>query len=160
MGTDAHPGVAALRATSLSIQQHEEQLKAWCDWCRVREQAGEAGLASLALALEAGRLAPSASEETFVTAYAHWFATQGIDGEPLLRNFVAAEHMSDISAFVRLDDEMAKLTVRYIRAKLCGLIPSKNDIPKAAASPFSSTNCRSRAGTNLSGNWLLKWAMR
>ncbi|RMO85955.1 putative DNA helicase [Pseudomonas syringae pv. philadelphi] len=132
MGTDAHPGVAALRATSLSIQQHEEQLKAWCDWCRVREQAGEAGLASLAFALETGKLAPSASEETFVTAYAHWFATQGIDGEPLLRNFVAAEHMSDISAFVRLDDEMAKLTVRYIRAKLCGLIPSKNDTPKSS----------------------------
>ncbi|MCK0546996.1 DUF3320 domain-containing protein [Pseudomonas syringae] len=131
-GTDTQPSVGALRATSLSIQQHEEQLKAWCDWCRVREQAGEAGLASLARALEAGSLSPAASEETFVTAYAHWFATQGIDGEPLLRNFVAAEHMSDIAAFVRLDDEMAKLTVRYIRAKLCGLIPSKNDIPKSS----------------------------
>lgn len=130
--TDANPSVAALRATSLSIQQQEEQLKAWCDWCRVREQAGEAGLASLAQALEAGSLIPSASEETFVTAYAHWFATQGIDSELLLRNFVAAEHMSDIGAFVRLDDELAKLTVRYIRAKLCGLIPSKNDIPKSS----------------------------
>jgi very-short-patch-repair endonuclease len=129
---DTHPSVAALRATSLSIQQQEEQLKAWCDWCRVREQASEAGLASLAQALEAGSLMPSATEETFVTAYAHWFATQGIDGEPLLRNFVAAEHMSDIGAFVRLDDELAKLTVRYIRAKLCGLIPSKNDIPKSS----------------------------
>ncbi|EGH48945.1 putative DNA helicase, partial [Pseudomonas syringae pv. pisi str. 1704B] len=42
-GTDTQPSVGALRATSLSIQQHEEQLKAWCDWCRVREQAGEAG---------------------------------------------------------------------------------------------------------------------
>lgn len=131
-GTETHPSVAVLRATSLSIQQQEEQLKAWCDWCRVREQATEAGLANLARALEAGSLLPSASEETFVTAYAHWFATQGIDGEPLLRNFVAAEHMSDIGAFVRLDDELAKLTVRYIRAKLCGLIPSKNDIPKSS----------------------------
>lgn len=130
--TDAQPSLAAMRATSLSIQQQEEQLKAWCDWCRVREQASEAGLASLAQALEAGTLMPSACEQTFVTAYAHWFATQGIDGEPLLRNFVAAEHMSDIGAFVRLDDELAKLTVRYIRAKLCGLIPSKNDIPKSS----------------------------
>jgi very-short-patch-repair endonuclease len=130
--TDTHPSVSALRATSLSIQQQEEQLKAWCDWCRVREQAADVGLASLAQALEAGSLLPTASEDTFVTAYAHWFATQGIDGEPLLRNFVAAEHMSDIGAFVRLDDELAKLTVRYIRAKLCGLIPSKNDIPKSS----------------------------
>ena len=130
--TDMSLSVATLRATSLSIRQHEEQLKAWCDWCRVREQASEAGLATLARALEVGSLLPSATEETFVTAYAHWFATQGIDGEPLLRNFVAAEHMSDIGTFVRLDDELAKLTVRYIRAKLCGLIPSKNDIPKSS----------------------------
>lgn len=131
-GTNAHLSVAALRATSLSIQQQEEQLKAWCDWCRVRDQATEVGLGSLAQALEAGSLLPTACEEAFVTAYAHWFATQGIDSEPLLRNFVAAEHMSDIGAFVRLDDELAKLTVRYIRAKLCGLVPSKNDIPKSS----------------------------
>ncbi len=130
--TEMPPSVAILRSTSLAIQQQEEQLKAWCDWCRVREQATEAGLANLARALEAGSLVPAATEETFVTAYAHWFATQGIDGEPLLRNFVAAEHMSDIGTFVRLDDELAKLTVRYIRAKLCGLIPSKNDIPKSS----------------------------
>ncbi|WP_407310864.1 DUF4011 domain-containing protein [Pseudomonas sp. nanlin1] len=129
---DARPSAAVWRATSLAIQQREEQLKAWCDWCRVRAQAADAGLANLASALQAGSLMPAAAEDTFVTAYAHWFATQGIDNEPLLRNFVAAEHMSDISAFVRLDDQMAKLTVRYIRAKLCGLIPSKNDIPKSS----------------------------
>ncbi|HEX8592593.1 MAG TPA: DUF3320 domain-containing protein [Pseudomonas sp.] len=127
-----HPSVAALRTTSLSVQQQEEQLKAWCDWCRVREQATEAGLASLAQALESGTLLPTAAEATFITAYAHWFAAQGIDSEPLLRNFVAAEHVSDIGAFVRLDDQLANLTVRYIRAKLCGLIPSKNDIPKSS----------------------------
>jgi very-short-patch-repair endonuclease len=126
------PSAATLRATSLAIQQHEAQLKAWCDWCRVREQAAEAGLGKLAQAMETGQLMPAAIEDTFVTAYAHWFATQGIDSEPLLRNFVAAEHMSDIGTFVRLDDELAKLTVRYIRARLCGLIPSKNDIPKSS----------------------------
>jgi very-short-patch-repair endonuclease len=128
----AAPNMATLRATSLAIQQQEQQLKAWCDWCRVRSEATEAGLGSLAQALEAGTLTPVVTEETFITAYAHWFATQGIDSEPLLRNFVAAEHMSDIATFVRLDDELATLTVRYIRARLCGLIPSKNDIPKSS----------------------------
>jgi very-short-patch-repair endonuclease len=132
LAKDAQPSAATLRTTSLAIQQHEAQLKAWCDWCRVREQAAEAGLGHLAQAVETGQLMPAATEDTFVTAYAHWFATQGIDNEPLLRNFVAAEHMSDIGTFVRLDDELAKLTVRYIRARLCGLIPSKNDIPKSS----------------------------
>jgi very-short-patch-repair endonuclease len=122
--------LAALRAAAAAVERHEQQLKAWCDWCRVREQAIAAGLAPLAQALQEGRLAPGDCVPTFITAYARWFATQGIDAEPLLRTFVAAEHMSDIAAFNRLDDELAKLTVRYIRARQCGLIPTKNDAVK------------------------------
>jgi very-short-patch-repair endonuclease len=124
------PGLAELRASCTAIARQENQLKAWCDWCRVREQAAAAGLAPLALALEQGRLLPAEVETAFTTAYAHWFATHGIDAEPLLRDFVAAEHMSDIATFNRLDDELAKLTVRYIRARLCGAIPGKNEMGK------------------------------
>ncbi|AZE04925.1 DUF3320 domain-containing protein [Pseudomonas chlororaphis] len=130
--TESLSSIASLRNASSQIVSQEEQLKAWCDWCRVREQATEAGLAPLALALELGSLDASATVETFLTAYAYWFATKGIDEEPLLRTFVAAEHMSDIAAFSKLDDELAKLTVRYIRAKLCGLIPSKNEVSKSS----------------------------
>ena len=128
-GTQA-ASIAALQATCTNIQQHEEQLKAWCDWCRVREEAVEAGLAPIALALQQGSLLAVDAEAVFATAYAYWFATHGIDSEPLLRTFVAAEHMSDIAAFNQLDDKLAKLTVRYIRAKLCGLIPTKNETAK------------------------------
>lgn len=124
------PPIDVVRATCLAVQQQAEQLKAWCDWCRVREQAREAGLGPLAQAVEEGSLEADTTEQAFTTAYAHWFATHGIDSEPLLRTFVVAEHMSDIAAFNRLDDELAKLTVRYIRARLCGAIPAKNDIGK------------------------------
>jgi hypothetical protein len=116
-----------LRATAASVQRQPARLKAWCDWCRVRDEARDAGLAPLAEALAQGRIAPAACVDTFTTAYAHWFATQGIDAEPLLRTFVAAEHASDIATFNRLDDELARLSVRYIRARLCGLVPPKND---------------------------------
>jgi very-short-patch-repair endonuclease len=122
--------VAGLQATCSNIQQYEEQLKAWCDWCRVREEAAQAGLAPIAQALEQGSVRAADAEQAFATAYAHWFATHGIDSEPLLRTFVAAEHMSDISAFNTLDDELAKLSVRYIRARLCGMIPAKNEVTK------------------------------
>ncbi|WP_416425063.1 DUF3320 domain-containing protein [Pseudomonas sp. App30] len=124
--------IGSLRDASRQVAGQEGQLKAWCDWCRVKEQADEAGLASIAIALEHGVLAPSAAIDAFQTAYAHWFATHGIDNEPLLRTFVAAEHMSDIAAFSQLDDELSRLTVRYIRAKLCGQIPSKNDVTKSS----------------------------
>ena len=36
--------VATLSAACAAIQQQEQQLKAWCDWCRAREQASAAGL--------------------------------------------------------------------------------------------------------------------
>ncbi|MNM37089.1 hypothetical protein D3C81_478120 [compost metagenome] len=127
---EALSSIAGLRSAAHHVANQAEQLKAWCDWCRVRAQASAAGLAPLALALEQGSLSPAATLDTFLTAYAHWFATQGIDQEPLLRTFVAAEHMSDIAAFSQLDDQLAALTVRYIRARLCGLIPSKNDVAK------------------------------
>jgi hypothetical protein len=124
--------IAGLRDISTQIVNQEGQLKAWCDWCRVKEQADEAGLAPIANALERGSLLPEVAIDAFQTAYAYWFARKGIDEEPLLRTFVAAEHMSDIAAFSKLDDELAKLTVRYIRAKLCGQIPSKNDVSKSS----------------------------
>ncbi|VVP81086.1 hypothetical protein PS914_02199 [Pseudomonas fluorescens] len=123
-------GIQALRRVAHSIVRQEAQLKSWCDWCRVRDEALALGLGPLADALAANALAEGQTGKLFETAYARWFAAKVIDDEPLLRNFVAAEHMSDIASFVQLDDELSRLTVRYIRAKLCGLIPSKNEIAK------------------------------
>lgn len=122
--------IQRLRSLSYSIVRQETQLKSWCDWCRVRDEALSMGLGPLVDALIASALPEGETGAVFETAYARWFATRVIDNEPLLRNFVVAEHMSDIAAFSRLDDEMAHLTVRYIRARLCGLIPGKNEIAK------------------------------
>ena len=38
--------------------------------------------------------------------------------------------MSDIEAYRAQTDRLAKLTVRYIRARLCGVIPAKNEVSK------------------------------
>lgn len=120
----------SLRDAADAVVGQESKLKAWCDWCRVKEEATALGLQPLADALVSNAIPAGGTLDAFETAYARWFATVSIDAEPLLRNFVPAEHSSDIEAFVRLDDELSKLTVRYIRAKLCGLIPSKNEIGK------------------------------
>lgn len=118
---------SARREAAAAIERQPARLKAWCDWCRVRDEAREAGLGPLADGLVSGSVTASSCVGTFITAYAHWFASEGIDAEPLLRDFVAAEHLSDIARFSQLDDELAALSVRYIRARLCGAIPSKND---------------------------------
>ncbi|EJN28098.1 hypothetical protein PMI35_03146 [Pseudomonas sp. GM78] len=122
--------IESLLEAANAIIRQESKLKAWCDWCRVREEAVASGLQPLSDALASNALPEGGTVNAFETAYARWFATVMIDAQPLLRNFVPAEHTSDIEAFVRLDEDLSKLTVRYIRAKLCGVIPSKNEIGK------------------------------
>ena len=128
---DAATDLKALRANAQAIIENEPQIKAWCDWCRVRDEAEALGLSPLIAAVMDHNVAKGPIVDLFEVAYARWFAIGAIDDEPLLRGFVPAEHMSDIEAYRRVDDELAKLSSRYIRAKLCGLIPDKNEAVKS-----------------------------
>lgn len=122
--------MADLQSAALDVQQNQARLKAWCDWKRVRAEAVSLNLTSLVSAIEAGAVPKGEVARIFETAYARWFASQIIDSEPQLRGFVPAEHMSDIEAYRQMDDRLSALSVRYIRAKLCGQIPSKNDVSR------------------------------
>ncbi len=122
--------LSSLREAAIGIQQHRARLQAWCAWRRVRDEAVFSGLNPLIQMIESGAIHAGQTAGHFETAYSCWFAAQVIDAEPRLRNFVSAEHMSDIESYRALDDRLSKLCVRYIRAKLCGLIPSKNDVSK------------------------------
>ncbi|WP_137938762.1 DUF4011 domain-containing protein [Chitinivorax sp. B] len=119
-----------LHAVAQSVHQHGGRLKAWCDWQRVRQEALACQLSPLVVALERGVIPAAKLQDTFEVAYARWFAATQIDADPILRQFVAVEHMSDIEAYRRLDDRLSQLAVRYTRAKLCGLIPAKNEVGK------------------------------
>ncbi len=123
-------GFVSLRDAALAIQEKQVRLQAWCAWRRVRDEAIFLGLMPLVQGIERGANHQGQAAGTFETAYARWFAAGVIDAEPRLRNFVSAEHMSDIENYRTMDDRLSKLSVRYIRAKLCGLIPSKNDVSK------------------------------
>lgn len=118
------------RQTAQAVLHNETLLKPWCDWCRVRDEAVALGLSPLTDGMADGS-AQHRVDELFEVAYARWFAINVIDDEPLLRGFVPAEHMSDIEAYRRVDEQLAGLTSRYIRAKLCGLIPDKNEASKS-----------------------------
>ncbi|PTQ09424.1 DNA helicase [Sphingomonas oleivorans] len=123
-------GHEALRASAEAVIAHQARLQAWAGWQRARSDAIDAGLMPLVTAMEAGALLPRDAADAFETGYARWFASQRIDAEPLLRQFAPAVHMDDIAAFRRLEDRLAELSVRYIRAKLCGNIPAKESVGK------------------------------
>jgi very-short-patch-repair endonuclease len=122
--------LAALRAAAETILRHGSRLRDWTAWRRVRGEALEVGLAALVEALERGAVVADETVRCFDTAYARWFAFTRIDQEPLLRQFMAGEHEDRIDRFRKLDDRMSELSSRYIRAKLCGMIPDKNDVSK------------------------------
>ncbi|MGV3769350.1 MAG: DUF3320 domain-containing protein, partial [Sphingobium phenoxybenzoativorans] len=117
------------KALSLAnaILRHAPRLQAWTNWRRVHGEASSAGLLPLADAVAGGGVRHDAAIATFEAAYCRWFATALIDAEPLLKQFAADVHGDDIAAFRKVDDRLNALSVRYIRAKLSGRIPSKSD---------------------------------
>jgi very-short-patch-repair endonuclease len=129
-GSEAHSDLAKLRERAAAVTANARRLHDWTAWRRVRDEAVQAELSPLVEALETGRVSPEDSSATFETAYARWFAFTRIDQEPLLTQFVAGEQEDRIKRFRALDEKMGELSTRYIRAKLCGLIPDKNDVGK------------------------------
>ncbi len=104
------------------------QLKAWCDWRRVGREAADAGLGAVAAAVESGAIPAGQAADVFETAYSRWFAARTIDAEPRLRDLVTVEHADDIETFRRLDDRLSALSVRYIRARICGGLPDRSAV--------------------------------
>ncbi|MGC9270921.1 DUF3320 domain-containing protein [Acidiphilium sp.] len=116
---------ADLRDSAQAVISHARRLKPWTDWQRSRNDAIAMGLSPIIAAIESGQLSPDMAQSCFETAYAYWFASGEIDAEPDLRRFAATDHLDKVKAFRRLDHNLAALSVRYIKAKLCGLIPDK-----------------------------------
>jgi hypothetical protein len=148
-----------MRDCALNILQHQSALKAWSDWSRVREEAISHGLQPVINALIHLNSGEISAAEIFETAYCRWFASWMIDSEPLLHNFVPAEHMSDIEAYRAQTDRLAKLTVRYIRARLCGVIPAKMRSASRVVLHCLNMNYRNPVVINRYARWQPKWAM-
>jgi very-short-patch-repair endonuclease len=117
--------LANLRAQAVELVAHQARLKPWTDWRRVRDDAIALGLGPLVASVEGGATAPGDAVAVFETAYARWYASRRMDAEPLLAQFASSEHMDTISTYRALDARLSELAVRYIRSRICGLIPPK-----------------------------------
>lgn len=119
-----------LREVAGVVLANLPRLNAWAAWQRVRGEAVAALLQPLVGALEEGRLPSGEIGLAFEVAYARWFAACRIDAEPVLNQFAASVHLDDIAAFRNVDDRLSALAVRFIRARLCGQIPAKEEVAK------------------------------
>ncbi|MFM2055953.1 MAG: hypothetical protein RLY71_338 [Pseudomonadota bacterium] len=123
------PSLAALAHTLLAAPG---RLRAWCAWQKARGQADAAGLAPLLTALEHGRLAPPQLRDAFETDYARWWLGATVDADPLMRGFVVAEHEQAIRDFQALDTRHTELTRAWVRARLCGELPSQDSVGRSS----------------------------
>jgi hypothetical protein len=110
----------------------ESRLKYWCAWRTLRQQAIEHNLTPLIHAVESGVQTGVASEHLFRVNYCRWWLNAVIDRDDALRSFVPLVHQHRIDSFRDLDAKLRKLTAAYVRAKLCGQIPDKNDISRGS----------------------------
>ena len=122
--------LAALRLRAQAVVAHGRRLRDWTAWRRARDEAVQFDLMPLVEALERGAIAPDATLAAFETGYARWFAFTRMDEEPLLKTFMVGEQEDRIMRFRKIDDRMSELSSRYIRARLCGLIPDKGAVGK------------------------------
>lgn len=117
-----------VQETCQALTKNERRLRSWCHWQRVKAEAIPLGLAPLVTGTEQGHLPKGEVEGAFLAAYSKWFAEQVIDREPVLRDFVAAEHMDCIKEFQKIDEKVAQLTVDYTRTVLAGRLPKKESV--------------------------------
>lgn len=118
-----------LRKTAYAVTLQPERLKAWCGWCRVRNEAAALGLQPLVedLLTRPGER----GAHTFEVAYARWFAAEMIQAEPDLRYFSPAEEISE--ACRQQLTALNQLAARVVRARLSAAVSAKNQAASAAA---------------------------
>jgi very-short-patch-repair endonuclease len=120
--------LSSLRLACTSITTHETRLRNWCTWRRVRKEAIQYRLDALVTGIETGTLAKGEIDAAFLTGYAKWFAAEMIDRDPVLRDFVSAEHMDCIEEFRALDKRVAQLSSEYARTSLGNRLPERSAV--------------------------------
>ncbi len=120
--------IAPLCDLTRELVARERKLNEWCGWIAAKRDAEAKGLSSLVRALEEGIIPAEQTVEAFRTAYCRWVAIELIDERAELNRFSAVEQSDLIGTFRRLDQEMSDMTAAYIRAKLSGAVPGRNDV--------------------------------
>ncbi len=112
-----------------AIQKNKDYLQEWTRWVDIRRQASGAGLDSLILAVEEGRIKGDV-EGAFVSAYAAWWLPQAIDARPELRGFLCWDHEDAIKRFRELDDRVMEMATEQVLARIQHGLPARDAVPR------------------------------
>jgi len=109
------------------VLDHSRMLHPWCAWNRVAGEAHAHGLGVFVNALAKGEVTGAQAKEAFAVNYCRWWLCAAVDEEPLLRQFVSAQHEQTIADFKELDQKLADLARDCIRANAHRDIPGPED---------------------------------
>ncbi|MES2946090.1 MAG: DUF4011 domain-containing protein [Pseudomonadota bacterium] len=123
-------GLHLLMERTNAITQAESRLNAWCAWRKVGAEAAALGLGPLVQAVESQAIPPGQARRAFEVAYKRWWLAAVVDQEPVIRNFVSAEHEKRIDDFKALDARYTGLTRGWVRARLCAGLPTQDSVSK------------------------------
>ncbi|ARU04589.1 DNA helicase [Comamonas serinivorans] len=127
---DQPPAQLVDAAAHLTAQAHD--LHAWCAWRLAQTEARDLGLGALVDALVSGVVSTAQLPQAFEVNYARWWLDEAVDGDEVLKRFVAAEHERRIQAFRALDDEFTAITRQWIRARLCADLPVMDGVQRSS----------------------------
>jgi len=125
-------GLHEIKVRCEAIISAGPKLNSWCAWRKVKQQASTVGLTPLVVGLEAGSVPPNDVQQAFETNYCRWWLNSVVDCEPTIRTFVSAEHEKRIADFRSLDERFNKLTKAWLRARLCGGLPSQDEVTRSS----------------------------
>ena len=104
------------------------KLRGWCAWRAARNEAVEADLKPLVDAIEESVVSPEGVSRVFEYNYRRWWTNAVVENDPVLCNFVSADHQRLIEEFQELDKRFMSLTKQYVRARLAGNVPAKGNV--------------------------------
>ena len=103
-----------------------DQLRDWCSWRQVRDEAAAAGLLPLVSPYEAGLLTHDQVEPAFKRGlYQAWIENE-LSRDKVLSSFNRGLFEDKIEQFRQLDDTFARLTREEVFARLASRLPAMN----------------------------------
>lgn len=127
-----HLSLSDLRQYCETVVSREPQLRAWCAWRKVRDEAFATGLGPIVQALEIGAISSGKVRRVLEVNYARWWLNTTVDLDNVVRTFVSVEHEQRIRDFRALDDKFTELTKDLLRARLCADLPSQESVSRSS----------------------------
>lgn len=123
-----------VRASIERWKQSKGDLRPWCQWRKVRDEALSLGLQGVVQTVEGGAVALSDVPAHFEFSYQHWWLKKTFDADSVLRNFASSDHERKIREFREVDAGFQELTKAYIVAQLAARVPSATAVSVGADS--------------------------